>query len=222
MERFARLFPFLATMVIGAANSIAWRAQTAGGSWATLAIAWAVVTAVALYLIKREEMLRETFELVPGDVSRGIGGAAAAVLLLAAIGYAGVRFAPQRAFDELRAVIFAATGIAVEWKRALALIAFAAGAEVVFRGAATLFLEERFGSNRAPWVASGLYVMATVPSLRPSVMIAAMAISVSTAFLVARFRRVTIAIVAHAAFAWLAVEFVLPNLWHYLLTHGAR
>ena len=99
------------------------------------------------------------------------------------------------------------------------LEALAACEEVVFRGAITLFLEERFGSDRAPWVASGLYVLAMIPSLRPSVLVAAIAISLSTAFLVARFRRVTPALVAHAVFGWLAVEFVLPNLWHYLLTH---
>jgi len=222
MERFARFFPFLATMVVGVAHAMAWRAQTAQGSWIALAVAWAALTAIALYLIRREEMLRDLFQIVPGDVSRGIGGAALAVVVLAALGWLGIKLAPQRAFEELRGLIFVATGIAVEWKRALALIALAAGEEIVFRGAITLMLEERFGSKRAPWVASGLYVLATIPSLRPPVMLAAVVIGASTAFLVARYRRLTLAIVAHAAFAWLAVEFVLPNVWHYLLTHSPR
>jgi membrane protease YdiL (CAAX protease family) len=222
MERFARLFPFFATMVVGVAQAMAWRAQTAQGSWIALAVAWAALAAIALYLIRREEMTSDLFALVPGDVSRGIGGAAVSVLVLAAVGWLGIKFAPERAFAELRSLIFVATGVPVEWKRALAIIALAACEEIVFRGAITLFLEERFGSNRAPWVASGLYVLATVPSLRPPVILAAAVIGASTAFLVARYRRVTLAIVAHAAFAWLAVEFVLPNLWHYLLTHSGR
>lgn len=219
MERFVRVFPFLATMILGAAHAVAWRAPTAQGTWIPLAVALGALTVVALYLIRREEMLRELFSLIPGDVSRGIGGAAASVLLLAGLGWLGIRLAPQRAFDELRGLIFVATGVPVELHRALALVALAFSEEIVFRGAVTLFLEERFGSARAPWVASALYVMAMVPSLRPSVLIAATAISLTTAFLVARFRRVTPALVAHAAFTWLAVEFVLPNLWHYLMTH---
>ena len=222
MERFARFFPFFATMVVGLANAMAWRAQSAQSSWLALTVGWGVLTVMALYLIRREEMMRETFEIIPGDVSRGIGGAALAVILIALIGWLGIKLPPQRAYDELRSLIFVPTGVPVEWKRALAIIAFAAGEEIVFRGAITLILEERFGSTRAPWVASGLYVLTTVPSLRPPVMLAAMVIGAVTAFLVARYRRVTLAIVAHAAFAWLAVEFVLPNLWHYLLTNSGR
>ena len=65
MERFARVFPFLATMVIGAAHAMAWRAQTAQGTWLTLAIAWGALTVIALYLIRREEMHTELFTLVP-------------------------------------------------------------------------------------------------------------------------------------------------------------
>lgn len=218
MELFARLFPFIATMIVGATNAIAWRSASPQTTWVALAVGWGVLTVMALYLVKREEMMRDLLALVPGDVSRGIGAAAISVVLLAAFGWLGVRLAPQRAFDELRNLIFVATAVPVEWKRALAIIAFAAAEELVFRGAVTLFLEERFGSERAPWVASGLYVIAMIPALRPSLMIAAIAVSASTAFLVARYRRLTLAIVAHAAFAWLGVEFVLPNLWQHLLT----
>lgn len=217
MERFATLFPYFATMVLGAANAYAFRATSPQTTWLVLAGAWAVLLLLALFLMRREEMLTESFQLIPGDISRGIGGAAVAVLLLAGLGWAGSRLMPMRAFEELRGLIVIATALAVEWKRALALVALAASQEVVFRGTVSLFLEPRFGSARAPWVASGLYFLAMVPSLRPSVMLAAIAIGSVTAFLVARFRRLPIAMVAHAAFAWLAVEFVLPNLWQYVL-----
>jgi membrane protease YdiL (CAAX protease family) len=162
-------------------------------------------------------VLAEAMQLVPGDVSRGIGGAVVGVVLLIGIGFVGIKVSPMRSFDELRTLIFVATRIPVEWKRALALVAFAACEEIVFRGAVSAFLESRFGSARAPWIASALYVMTTIPSLHPAVISAAVVIGAVTAFLVSRFRRVTLAIVAHAAFAWLAVEFVLPALWQKLL-----
>jgi membrane protease YdiL (CAAX protease family) len=217
MERVARLFPFLATIVLGVAQAVAWRSSSGATTWLVLGVACAALLVMSLFLLRREELLAESFAVVPGDISRGIGGSAVAVMVTALCGFAAVRFAPTRAFEELRSLIFVATAVKVEWQRAFAIVALAACEEITFRGAVSAFLEERFGSARAPWVASGLYVLATVPSLRPSVILAAVVIGAVTAFLVARYRRLVIAIVAHAAFAWLAVEFVLPTLWQRLL-----
>lgn len=217
MESLARFFPLLATVAVGAAHAVAWRTNATYGAWATFAIAWGVLVVLALLLMRREEVLSESMQLVPGDVSRGIGGAVVAVGLLLGIGFLGVKVAPMRAFDELRTLIFVATRIPVEWQRALAIVALAACEEIVFRGAVSVFLESRFGSVRAPWIASALYVLTAVPSLHPAIISAAVVIGAVTAFLVSRFRRVTPAIVAHAAFSWLAVEFVLPALWQKLL-----
>lgn len=217
MEAIARAFPYLATIVVGAAHAIAWRSQSTYGTWIALGAAWVALAALALLLLRREEMLGESMQLKPGDVSRGIGGAAVAVVFLFFLGMIAVKVAPMRAFEELRALIFVATRVPVEWKRALIIVALAACEEIVFRGAVSVFLEARVGSVRAPWIASGLYALAAVPSLHPGVIAAAVAIGAVTAFLVSRFRRVVVAIVAHAAFAWLAVEFVLPALWQKLL-----
>lgn len=217
MELLVRVFPLLATVLVGAAHAVAWRSTATYGAWAIFAVTWTVLALLSLALLRREEVLADSMKLVPGDVSRGIGGAVVAVVLLLGVGFAGVKFSPMRSFEELRTLIFLATRVPVEWQRALALVALAACQEVVFRGAVSLFLETRFGSARAPWIASALYVLTAVPSLHPAVIAAAAVIGAVTAFLVSRFRRVTVAIIAHAAFAWLAVEFVLPALWQKLL-----
>ena len=217
MDRAARLFPYLATLLVGAVHAIAWRAASPLTTWTVIAVTWVALLVVSLLLLRREEMLRETFLIVPGDISRGIGGAAVAVMLVSLAGFCAVRMTPTRTFDELRTLIFVATAVKVELYRALALVALATCEEVIFRGAVAVFLEERFGSERAPWAASGLYVLAAIPSMRPSVIIGAIAIGGVTAFFVGRYRRLLIAIVAHAAFAWLSVEFVLPTLWQNLL-----
>lgn len=217
MERFATFFPFFATMIVGAANAVAFRQPQPGMTWMVLAVAWGLLAIAAMYLMRREEMVAESFTIVPGDISRGMGGAALAIVLLSGVAFVGIRVMPERAFGELRALIYVATAVPVEWKRALAIVAFAAAEELVFRGTVTLFLEPRFGSSRAPWVASGLYVLTTLPTLKPSMTVAALIIGGVTAFLVSRFRRLPIAIVAHGVFAWLAVEFVLPQVWQALL-----
>lgn len=216
MEAFARLFPFLATAIVGAAHAVAWRG-TPQGAWLALGAAYGVLLLASLFLLRREELLEETFRLVPGDVSRGIGAAAFTLVLLVGASWVGVRMAPRLAFTELQTAIFTATAIASEWKRALAIVAFAAAEEIVFRGAVTAFLEERFGSVRAPWVASGMYVLATIPSLHPAMIGAAVLVSVTTAFVVSRWRRIVIAIVAHAVFSWLATEFVVAYFWQMLM-----
>jgi hypothetical protein len=217
MELLARAFPLLATIAVGAAHAFAWRGAALVGTWGPLCAAYAVLALLALMLLRREEVLGETLQLVPGDVSRGIAGAAVAVALLLGVGLLCVRFAPMRTFEELRALIFVATRVPLEWQRALALVALAASSELVFRGAVGVQLEGRYGSARAPWLASALYVLAAIPSLHPAVIAAAAVVGTVTAFLVSRFRRVTLAMVTHAAFAWLAVEFVLPSLWQKLL-----
>lgn len=217
MELLARFFPILATVAVGAAHAMAWRTTSTFGAWLTFAVAWGALFVLALLLMRREEILGESMQILPGDVSRGIGGAVVAVALLGGIGFLGVKLAPMKSFEELRTLIFVATRVPVEWKRALGIVAIAACEEIVFRGAVSVFLESRFGSTRAPWIASALYVVAAVPSLHPAVILAALVIGAVTAFLVSRFRRVTLAIVAHAAISWLAVEFLLPALWQKLL-----
>ena len=217
MELLLRAFPILATVVVGAAHAIAWRSASTLGSWGAFAIAFGALAALAVLLLRREEVLGESLRLVPGDVSRGIAGAVVAVLAVVGLGLLAVRAQPLRSFDELRALIFVATRVPLEWQRALGLVGLAACSELIFRGAVSVALEGRLGSTKAPLAASALYVLAAVPSLRPSVVTATLVIGAVTGLLTSRLRRITPAIVAHAAFAWLAVEFVLPSLWQRLL-----
>ncbi len=213
MERLTRLLPIVATLLVGAANAIAFRGETASGPWITQAMVWAPLLALALLVLAREEMLKDTFALVPGDVSRGIAGAALIVVVAYVGGRLALKVAPLPILEELRTTLVIRNAISPEWKRALVVVAFAAAEEIVFRGAVTVTLEERFGSARAPWVASGLYVVAMIPTLRPSIIGAAIALGAVTAFVVARYRRPFIAIVAHAAFVWVVLEIVTPFLY---------
>jgi membrane protease YdiL (CAAX protease family) len=211
-----RLLPFLATAALGAAQAFAWRAATPLSTWMILAAAVVPLAALSLLLLSREEVLADTFKVVPGDLSRGIGAAVAVILVLVGSGALCVRLAPQLATRELAAVLRVAVAVPVEWQRAAAVVAFAVLEEIVFRGAVTHALEERFGSARAPWVAGGFYVLATLPSLRAPLILAAVAISAVTAFVVVKWRRPSIAMVTHAAAMWVALEIVTPNLWQAL------
>lgn len=213
MDAFVRGFPLVATFALGAAHAFAWRTSSPIAAWLILGAAYLVVAAMAAFILRREEALGEAFEVVSGDVSRGIGGAALIVFAGYAVGILAIKVAPAFTSRELSTLVQVRAAVAPEWKRAAAIVAFAVAEELVFRAAATHVLEERFGSKRAPWLASALYVVAAIPSLHPGVIAAAIGVGAVTAFVVAQWRRPFIAMVAHAAFTWVALELVLPILW---------
>jgi membrane protease YdiL (CAAX protease family) len=164
-------------------------------------------------MLAREEALRETFEMKAGDVSRGIAGAALIIVLAYLGGIALLKVSPPFAARELGAVLQVRASVPAEWQRGLAVIVFVIAEELVFRAAVIHVLEEKTGSERAPWIAGALYTVAMIPSMRPILIAAAAAIGAVTAFLMVRFRRPVIAMVAHAAFTWVAMELILPILW---------
>jgi membrane protease YdiL (CAAX protease family) len=213
MGALPRLLPIVATVAVGFAQALAWRSTSPGAVWLILGGALLPLLFVALLVLARDEALRDALRIVAGDLSRGIGGAFLAILVIAAIGFAFVRLASGIATTELSALLQVRAAIGREATRGALVIGFAFAEEMIFRGAVTHALEERFGSRRAPWVASALYVLATVPSLRPSVIGAAIVISAVSASVVATWRRPMIAVIAHAAFAWVSMELVTPILW---------
>jgi membrane protease YdiL (CAAX protease family) len=213
MEALRRLYPLLATVVLGGAHAFAWRASAPIVAWLVLGAAYALIAGLGVLMLAREEALKETFELLAGDVSRGIAGAALVILLAYGTGIAIMKVAPAFGTRELGALLQVRAAVQAEWMRAILVIAIVVAEELVFRAAVTHVFEEKFGSVRAPWIASALYVATTLPSMRPAVIAASIAVGAVTAFVVARFRRPVIAMVAHATFTWVAMELLLPLLW---------
>lgn len=213
MGALARLLPIVATALVGVAHAFAWRSTSPAAVWVVLAVAYLPLVILSLVVLARDEVLRDSFQLVAGDISRGIGAAALMVAVVTGAGWLGLKIAPDLAVRELSTVLQLRAAVPVEWQRGLAVVLFAAAEETVFRGALTHVLEERFGSVRAPWVASALYVIAMLPALRPAVVFGAIVVGATTAFVVARWRRPLVAIIAHAAFTWIALELVVPIFW---------
>jgi membrane protease YdiL (CAAX protease family) len=213
MEALRRLYPILATVLLGTAHGVAWRMSAPSATWLVLAAAYTLVAILGAAILAREEALGETFEMKAGDVSRGIAGGALVIVVAYLGGIAFLRMSPPFAARELGALLQVRASVPVEWQRALAVIVFVIAQELVFRAVVVHVLEEKVGSQRAPWLASALYVVSMLPSLRPAVIAAAVGIGAVTAFLVVRFRRPVIAMVANAAFTWVALELILPILW---------
>jgi membrane protease YdiL (CAAX protease family) len=152
---------------------------------------------------------------VPGDATKALGATAVALGLLFAVALGAVRFAKARAGYDLYGVILVA-GALPQVARGAAVVVISACEELVFRAAIARSLESKLGSSRAIWAASGLYVLAQVGSLHPSLIVAALLLSLTTTYLVARERRVLPAMMAHAAFSWLALEMITPAIWQRL------
>lgn len=213
MEALRRLYPILATVLIGAAHGVAWHLGVPSATWLVLGVAYTLVALLGAVMLAREEALRETFEMKAGDVSRGIAGAATIIVVAYLGGIVLLKLAPPFAARELGVVLQVRASVPIEWQRGLAVIVFVIAEELVFRAAVIHVLEEKTGSERAPWIAGALYVAAMLPSMRPLVIAAAGLVGAVTAFLMVRFRRPVIAMVAHAAFTWVAMELILPILW---------
>jgi len=218
-----RSFPWIATLLVGAANFFAFRiadrhafvGETSVVSIGILAAAWVPLTIAAAVLLLREEMLRDQLTFVAGDATKAIAAAAIGLGALYGIAMLGIKVAPARAMVDLHGV-FAVAGSVDRAPRAAAVIVFAAAEELVFRAAVTRALEDRFGSTRAVWIATALFVMALLPSLHPSLIAAAISVGAVTSFLVARERRVLPAMLAHALLMWVAVDMMAISIWQRL------
>lgn len=212
-----RLLPMLALVVTGASSFLAFHQGSRGpgpSTWAWLVSAAVALAALCLFFLKREETLVDTIKLEPGDISRGIGGAALGIGLALAAGEVGLRVAPNRTAEEVLQLLRVRQAVTPEVKRAGLVIAAAFAEEIVWRGAVTQALAVRVGSRWAPWLASALAVLAVVPTMRPGLILGSIAVGAITSGLVQRFRgRIAPAMVAHAALSWVVSEIVLLHFW---------
>lgn len=207
-----RHLPLATTVVIAVAHFFAWREALGVSAFVWLGAAYAPLMLWATMHLRREEVLRDLMRPVAGDLTAGILGAALAVGALYAVARVGLRVAPSIVARDLRGIVAVAAPVQTT-VRGVAIVAFSIVEEVVWRGAVSTALEERFGSARAPWVAGGLFVVALLPSMHPSLILAGVILAVVTAITRVRFRRLSVPLVVHAFFTWITVEMILPDLW---------
>ncbi len=211
----ARLLPLIAPLLVGAAQGLAFRPSSAPiAAWTWVAGAYAICLVIALAYLRSEEALVEQLRYAGGDAARGLLIAAGGLVVVYGASAAAMALLPTLATRELYVLVERTIALPHPWQRALALVAFAAAEELVWRGGVLRALEGRVGSARAGWLAGALYVLSVVPTLRAPMIGAAVVLAVATTLLVRRTGRVLPAIVGHAMFSWLAVDLLLPTLWN--------
>ncbi|MEO7093114.1 MAG: CPBP family intramembrane glutamic endopeptidase [Polyangiales bacterium] len=208
----ARLLPFVATALVGLSHALAWRNALGLSAWLWLGLAYGPLLVWSIAILRRDEVLSELIRPVPGDLTKGILAAALCLGALYGVALLGIKLAPATCSRDLLGIVRVAASVPT-MTRGIGVVVFSLVEELVWRGAVRHSLEERVGSSRATWMASGLFFIAMVPSLHPSLIVAAAILGVATAFVVARFRRLTVAAIVHAFFTWITVELILPTLW---------
>lgn len=220
------LAPLAIVLVVAACNAVAWSSDRAG----TLGFAlWSMLPTILLAGIGGWWLRREDGDLhwlAPrwGDASLSIvcalslfGGAWLMVHALAPVG------TPREAW---MARIYLQFGPGGDLKRQMlvvvvALVAIAAGEEVLWRGVVTRLLEPMVGSRRA-WIGSAvLYALAHVPTVflladegagkNPMLVLGALGAGLVWGGLARKLGRLMPGILAHIAFDWTVL--VLFRLW---------
>jgi membrane protease YdiL (CAAX protease family) len=210
--------PIAATILVAAAHAFAWRAEPKT-TWLFLAGAYLPLVVAGVFVLHRDEVLGDLFKPRAGDLSKGIGVAGAALVLLYGAAILGIKLVPAVVGRDLQGLVRVAVAVPTA-TRGIAVVLFAALEELVWRGAVAHSLEERLGTTRARWASSILFVVAVVPSLHPSLIVAAVLLGAATAWSAVRFRTLVVAVVVHAFFSWITVEMLLPTLWQRLVGLG--
>ena len=208
----AGLLPYVVTGLVALSHALAWRGALGLSAWMWLGLGYAPALIWSLLLLRKDEVLGELLRPVRGDLSIGILTAGVSVAVLYGVALLGFRFVPATCARDLQGILRVATSVSIT-TRGIGIFTFSVVEELVWRGAVTHALEERLGSRRAPWVASALFFLAVIPSLHPSLIVAAAILGLATAAVRARFRRLTVAVIVHAFFTWITVEMILATLW---------
>jgi membrane protease YdiL (CAAX protease family) len=212
---FARVIPLLATVLVAVAQGLAMRASAAPlSAWAYVGAAYVALLVVALAWLRAEGALADLLRYEGGDATRGLLAAGAGIILVYGASAAALALLPTVAVRDLETLVRTAIALPQKWHRALAIVGFAAAEEIVWRGAVLRALEPRLGTVRASWAAGALYVLSAVPTLKAPLIGLAIVLAVAMTVLVRRSGRITPAILGHAMFTWLALEWILPTLWN--------
>lgn len=216
------LSALLVVLVVGAAVAYALRLPPAlegPRGWLWLALPYAGLAGLALQRLQRQKKLAELARLRPGDLSLGI----ALALVLAVSSWALARWlmplgSVERAWLLRLALLLGGSSGALV---TLCLVGIALCEELVWRGWVQTELGGRFGARG--WMLSALlYAVAhaaTLVTLRdtaagpnPLVFLGALGCGLCWAFLRERTGRLTPGLFSHAAFTYLATQY----LWRFL------
>jgi membrane protease YdiL (CAAX protease family) len=213
---FAALFVVL---VVGAAVAYALRPPLGVGAWLGLALLHAALAGIGMYRLQRRARLSALVRVRPGDLSIGIGLA----LVLAVSAWALARWLMPVASVERAWLLRIALVLGQSSSSAvtICLVALALCEELVWRGWVQTELELRFGARG--WMLSALlYAVAhaaTLATLRddlagpnPLVFLGALGCGLCWSFLRERTGRLFPGIVSHAAFSYLATQY----LWRFI------
>jgi membrane protease YdiL (CAAX protease family) len=213
---FSALFVVL---VVGAAVAYALQPPLGVEAWLGLALLHAALAGIGMYRLQRRARLSALVRVRPGDLSIGIGLA----LVLAVSAWALARWLMPVASVERAWLLRIALVLGQSSSSAvtICLVALALCEELVWRGWVQTELELRFGARG--WMLSALlYAVAhaaTLVTLRddlagpnPLLFLGALGCGLCWSFLRERTGRLFPGIVSHAAFSYLATQY----LWRFI------
>ena len=186
------------------------------GAWARLLPPYAGLAALCAWRLARRGQLRELLRFRPGDPSLGIGVGLALLLLAWLLGR--VLLPPTSAAHAWVLRLFLLAGDTSTASALGCLLGLAVCDELTWRGFVQTELDERFGPRRG-WIAgAALYAAAHAPTLvtlrddlagpNPLLLLLALGSGLCWGFLRARSGRLVPAILSHAAFAYLATQYL--------------
>lgn len=184
--------------------------------WAALLWPYAGLALLAVGLLWRSGQLRELLRFRPGDPSLGIG--VAIVLLLLAWLLGAALIPPTSVLHAWVLRVFVVAGDSSGWGALGCLLGLALCEELVWRGLVQSALDASLGARRG-WIAAAvLYACAQGPTLftladdaagpNPLLVLLALGAGTCWGFSRARTGRLMPAVLSHAAFAYLATQFL--------------
>lgn len=186
------------------------------GGWARLLPPYALLAALSAWRLARGSQLRALLRFRPGDPSLGIGIGLA--LLLAAWLLSRALLPTDSAPHAWISSLFLLAGDTSTPAAVACLLTLAVCDELTWRGLVQAELDERLGPRRG-WIAcAALYACAHGPTLvtlrddvagpNPLLLLLALGAGLCWGFLRARSGRLIPAILSHAAFAYLATQYL--------------
>ena len=218
-----RAVPAIVFLVVATAVAVALRLPTDVGEgarwlpgWVRLLPPYAALAALGTWRLARRGELRALLRFRPGDPSLGIG--IGLVLLLLAWLLSLALLPPTSAPHAWIVRVFLLAGDTSTPAAVACLLALASCDELTWRGLVQSELDERFGARRGWIVCAALYAAAHAPTLvtlrddiagpNPLLLLLALGSGLCWGFLRARSGRLVPAILSHAAFAYLATQYL--------------
>jgi membrane protease YdiL (CAAX protease family) len=215
----------LTVAVITAAMALAFRPEIAGTPrfWATLAIPYLALAALALYQLWNDGTLLDVLKPRWGDLS--LGFLTAAVLLLASFGARAILAPAGSTRLSWLFRIYAQIGDPDAVQRSLVytalLLLIVVSEELVWRSMVLTELADRFGTRRAPPLAALAYGITALPTLftladplagpNPLLLTAALGCGIVWSFLASFKGRLLPVVICHGVFTYFSlVQFRWP------------